>query len=210
MGFQDFTSTDVAVKKYNLILKTEKIADFDQIQPMSPNEALMRYLDFDLQYHPQTLSEYALCERIIYPILREAWISHSKLEVWSHIPIQVDSDLSGTPDYIVARKSPRGLTELEIPLLAIVEAKKENFATGWGQCLAAMVAAQKLNSGLEPLPVIYGLVTTGRIWEIGKLDGQIVTIHPLNLSLTQIELLLGALDYVFAECEAQLEKINLP
>ena len=208
MGFQDFTSTDVAVRKYDLVLKEEEMLDYKQIPGVSPNEVVMELLRFDLR---RTLSEYALCERIIYPLLREAWRKHpEKLEVWSHIPIQVDSDLSGTPDYIVARKSPRGLTELEIPLLAIVEAKKENFATGWGQCLAAMVAAQKLNSGLEPLPVIYGLVTTGRIWEIGKLDGQIVTIHPLNLSLTQIELLLGALDYVFAECEAQLEKIDLP
>jgi hypothetical protein len=37
----------------------------------------------------------------------------------------------------------------------------------------------------------------------------IVTIHPFNLSLTQIDLLLGVLDYLFAECEAQLEKIEI-
>ena len=72
-----------------------------------------------------------------------------------------------------------------------------------------MVAAQKLNSGIEPLPVIYGMVTTGRIWEIGKLENQIVMIHPFNLSLTQLDLLLGVLDYLFVECEAQLEKSRL-
>jgi len=86
--------------------------------------------------------------------LRETWKRHSQLEVWSHIPIQVDEVLSGVPDYLIARKSPRGFQHLEIPLLAIVEAKREDFITGWGQCLAAMVAAQKLNSGIEPSPVI--------------------------------------------------------
>jgi len=61
----------------------------------------------------------------------------------------------------------------------------------------------------EPLPVIYGMVTTGRIWELGKLENKVVTIHPFNLSLTQLNLLLGVLDYLFVECEAQLEKSRL-
>jgi len=209
MSFQDFVSTDVALEKYDLIRRDEKMIDYEQIQPISPSDVLMDSLEFDLKHHPQSLSEYALCERIIYPILREAWKRHSKLEVWSHIPIQVDEQLSGVPDYLIARKSPRGFQRLEMPLLVVVEAKREDFITGWGQCLAAMVAAQKLNSGIEPLPVIYGMVTTGRIWEIGKLENQVVTIHPFNLSLTQLNLLLGVLDYLFDECEAQLGKIEI-
>jgi hypothetical protein len=52
-------------------------------------------------------------------------------------------------------------------------------------------------------------VTTGRIWELGKLENKVVMIHPLNLSLTQLDLLLGVLDYIFVECEAQLEKIEI-
>jgi len=208
MSFQDFVSTDVALEKYALTRRDEEIVDYGQIQPILPSDVLMRSLKFDLQHHPQILSEYALCERIIYPILREVWMRHAKLEIWSHIPIQVDEDLSGVPDYLIARKSPRGFQRLEIPILAIVEAKREDFITGWGQCLAAMVAARKLNSELELLPIIYGMVTSGRIWEFGQLENQVVTIHPINLSLAQLELLLGVLDYLFAECEAQLEKIE--
>ena len=208
MGFQDFVSTDVALEKYDLIRRDEEIIDYNQIQPIPPGNGLVESLEFDLQYHPGILSKYALCERIIYPILREAWKRHPKLEVWSHIPIQVDEDLSGVPDYLIGRKSPRGFQRLEIPLLAIVEAKKEDYVTGWGQCLAAMVAAQKLNSDIEPLPIVYGMVTTGRGWEIGQLSDQTVTIQPFNLSFTQLSLLLGVLDHVFAECEAQLDKID--
>ena len=208
MSFQDFASTDDVLEKYDLIMRDETFVDYKQIQPISPSEILMHNLEFDLQHH-RSLSEYALCERIIYPVLREPWMRHSKLIVWSHTSIHADEELSGVPDYLIARKSPRGFQRIEFPLLAVIEAKKENFVSGWGQCLAVMVAAQKLNGGIKPLPVIYGLVTTGRIWEIGKLDGQIATIQPINLSLAQLDLLLGVLDYLFAQCEAQLENMGL-
>ena len=193
MSFQAFASTDDVIKKYDLIRRDEEFVDYHKIQPISPSEILVGSLEFDLQHHPQILSEYALCERLIYPILREPWMRHSKLEVWSHVSIEADEELSGVPDYLVGRKSPIGLQQLEFPLLGVVEAKKENFVSGWGQCLATMVAAQKLNGGIDPPPVIYGLVTTGRIWEIGKLDRQIATIQPINLSLAQLDLLLGVL-----------------
>ena len=67
------------------------------------------------------------------------------------------SDLSGTPDYIIAAKSPLGKTELETPLVVVAEAKKNDFEQGWGQCLAELVAAQRLNR--DPLFPVYGIVT---------------------------------------------------
>ncbi len=62
----------------------------------------------------------------------------------------------------MAKKSEQGLSEIVFPLLAVVEAKQEDFVKGWGQCLAEMVAAQKLNAGVTPQPTIYGIVTTGK------------------------------------------------
>jgi len=81
MSFQDFVSTDVALEKYDLTRMDEEIVDYNQIQPILPSDILTRSLEFDLKHHPQILSEHALCERIIYPILREIWKRHSKLEV---------------------------------------------------------------------------------------------------------------------------------
>jgi len=72
MSFQDFVSTDVALGKYDLIRKDEEIVDYAGIQPILPSDSLMDSLEFDLKHHPQILSKHALCEQIIYPILREA------------------------------------------------------------------------------------------------------------------------------------------
>jgi hypothetical protein len=209
MSFQDFTSVNVALKKYNLFLHSEETIDYSQIPPIPLNEVLMELIKFDLKHQCGIVSEHALCESLIYPLLREAWRRHPNLHVWSHIPIYVDDDLTGVPDYLVARESPQGLAELNVPLLIVIEAKREDFVVGWGQCLAAMVAAQKLNMEITPLPIIYGIVTTGRLWEFAQLDNRDFTMHPFGLSLAQVDVLLGVLDYIFAECEVQLAKISI-
>ena len=43
-----------------------------------------------------------------------------------------------------------------------MEAKQNNFTEGWGQCLAELVAAQKLNKNNQ-IP-IHGIVTDGELW----------------------------------------------
>ena len=65
MSFQDFVSTDVALEKYALTRRDEEIVDYGQIQPILPSDVLMRSLKFDLQHHPQILSEYALWLRAV-------------------------------------------------------------------------------------------------------------------------------------------------
>lgn len=207
MSFQDFTSINMVAKKYDLILSREKLFDYTQIPAIQPPEALRRILEFELAHQPRSAIEYALCESLIYPLIRETWMHYPGLQVWSHVSIQVDEDLTGIPDYLVAKKSPQGLEEVEMPLLVVFEAKREDFVAGWGQCLAGMVAAQKLNANLVPAPTIYGIVTTGLVWEFGLLAGNQFKAHLFNLSLTQTELLLALLSHIFAQCEAQLTKI---
>ena len=56
--------------------------------------------------------------------------------------------------------------------------------------------------------MIYGIVTTGKTWEIGKLEGSRVTIDPKSFAITPIDLLLGVLDFIFSECEAQIKKME--
>jgi len=209
MSFQKFTSPDSVAKKYQLILRQEEPFDYERISTIQPDIRLKQVLDFEIRHQPRNLSEHALCESLIYPLLREIWMRHPCLQVWSHVPIQADEELTGIPDYLIAGKSPQGLGEIEIPLLSVIEAKKENFSEGWGQCLAGMVAAQKLNAGLTLLPTIYGIVTTGKTWEFGQLSESEVKIHPFGLSLRQTALSLGVLDYVFSCCEAQLEACTM-
>jgi hypothetical protein len=53
------------------------------------------------------------------------------------------------------------------PLLIVIEAKEDDFSKGWGQCLAAMVAAQRINHNLDL--GIFGIVTNGETWQFGRL-----------------------------------------
>ena len=66
-------------------------------------------------------SEYAICENIISPILTEVWRDYiPDFLIWSHQPLNYDENLSGVPDYVVARRSLRGKVILEKPYVILV------------------------------------------------------------------------------------------
>ena len=109
--------------------------------------------------------------------------------------------LVGTPDYFIAKRSELGKTVLGKPLLLMVEAQKNNFDEGWAQCLAEMIAAQKLNT--QDL-TIYGLVTDGQVWQFGKLAQDVYTYNEQFFTLNNLAELLGALDYVQEKMAEQI------
>jgi hypothetical protein len=148
-------------------------------------------------------SEYAICENIISPILTEVWRSYmQQFLVWSHQPLNYDENLSGVPDYVVAQRSSRGKVMLEKPYIILVEAKKDNFEEGWGQCLAEMLAAQKINDDLTKK--LFGVVSNGKLWEFGVLEAEIFTKNRKYYVLENLVELMGAVNFLFAESAAQL------
>ena len=166
-------------------------------------------LAFTIDEMPFRSSESAACESLIFPLLREVWKPHrGHLTLWSHRPIAFDDDLCGTPDYIVARRSPLGAMIFDLPYLLVVEAKKDDFERGWGQCLAAMVAARNLND--SPDPTLYGIATTGRGWEFGRLEGDEFTQDPRLFSLSDLDDLAGALHFVMTRCREQVTRQPIP
>jgi len=66
-----------------------------------------------------------------------------------------------------------------------------------------MLACQKTNQN-DNL-TIYGIVSTGMIWEFGKLYQDTFIKHPFSYSIAEPHKVLGNLNYVFAECEKQIE-----
>lgn len=148
-------------------------------------------------------SEYAICENIIYPVLVEIWRKYSEnFLIWSHQPLNYDENLSGIPDYIIARRSPKGKVILDKPYLILVEAKKDNFEEGWGQCLAELIAAQKLNGNTDNR--LFGIVSNGKLWEFGQLEGTIFTKNIRYYVLENLENLMAAINFIFAESAAQI------
>ena len=78
----------------------------------------------------------------------------------------------------------------------MVEAKKQDLETGWGQCIAQMFGARLFNQqhGKE-LEVVFGCVTTGDDWQILRLQGSVVTFDNTIYYLSQ----LGKILRVFRE-----------
>jgi hypothetical protein len=151
-------------------------------------------------------SEYAICENIISPILTEVWLAHTQnFLIWSHQPLNYDENLSGVPDYIIARRSPRGKVILEQPYMILVEAKKDNFEEGWGQCLAEMIAAQKIDGDRSRKK--FGVVSNGKLWEFGVLEEEMFTKNRRYYGLENIEDLIGAVNFLFIESAAQLRDL---
>lgn len=121
-------------------------------------------------------TEKASSELIIINILLEL---KKKLNIsfFSGIDFNVDKEkgLNGYCDFILS-KSPEQLF-LDVPVIAVVEAKNERIVSGLGQCIAEMIAAKIYNQREgRVMSSIYGAVTTGHAWKFLKLQEQIVYI----------------------------------
>ncbi|NJL63407.1 MAG: hypothetical protein HC903_18210 [Methylacidiphilales bacterium] len=151
-------------------------------------------------------SEFAICENLIYPILKEVWKHYTtKFTLWSHQSFNYDEKLSGFPEYILAKRSPLGKVVFDKPYFILVEAKQDNFEAGWAQCLAEMVAAQKLNG--EFSVTIFGIVSNGKIWQFGKLEGDKFTANINIYTIQNLDQIFTAVNYIFQQCELQLNNL---
>ena len=150
-------------------------------------------------------SEFAICENLIYPVLKEVWKCYrSKFLLWSHESLTYDQNLAGFPEYILAKRSPLGKVVFDKPYFLLVEAKQDKFEEGWGQCLAEMIAAQRLNGELQI--TIYGIVSNGSLWQFGKLEADLFTKTIVPYTIYELDKLFAAVNYIFRQCELQLDE----
>ena len=200
MAFTNYKNIADVLKSFPLSYQEQ---DFIQKIEFECDEYFVSRLNTVIQEGIVFNSEYAICENIISPILTEVWRGYiQSFLIWSHQPLNYDENLSGVPDYVVAQRSPRGKVVLEKPYVIVVEAKKDNFEEGWGQCLAEMLAAQKLNN--DPSKKLFGMVSNGKLWEFGVLQEEMFTKNRKYYVLENLEELMGAVNFLFAESLAQL------
>ena len=98
-------------------------------------------------------TEKARSELIIAPILMEAIrLARPPVSLFSGAAFDVDKEqgLNGACDYLITRSAERFF--ISQPLIAVVEAKKEDIVGGLGQCVAAMVAARIFNEREKEWP----------------------------------------------------------
>ena len=193
MAFSDFKTISEVQEKFSIKYASN---DFFGVEAKDPSEQFLKELEFSQQHIDFFTSDGSRCEVVIFPILREIYKDYAEnYGLWVKKSIAYDETLNGTPDYLIATKSELGITVVGMPLIMMVEAKKNDFEQGWGQCLAELVAAQKINDDTT-FPV-HGIVTDGILWQFGRLVGNVFTRNRSNFSLDNLPSLFGAVDSVF-------------
>ena len=152
---------------------------------------LQRHFDLRSCEESKKLLIDAFCE--------EALESFPRLKIWKGANLESDTTV-GVADYLVAEH--RGY--LESPFLCVVEAKKDDFEQGLAQCLVEMQACQWSNQQLGQNIDVLGIVTNGQGWVFYKLDTTGTVQETLPYALLSRESILGALHYIFGECNKNL------
>jgi hypothetical protein len=203
MAFTDFKSLEQALVAFEIRLEKKSI--LSENQSAAPSQTLIDDINFALTETAYNASEEAICESIIYPILREVWKPfRNELSLFSHKSINAGNLLVGTPDYLVAKRSPLGNVVLDTPLLITVEAKRDDFENAWGQCLAQMQAITEINTAKGLHIPVYGIVSNGLSWQIAKLYENILTQNTDIYTLTDLKKLYAVIVGLLNNCASSL------
>jgi hypothetical protein len=195
MSYSSFSIEEVEIK---FDLNINSAIFLPEVKLISPSSGLAQSLERGLRLVKRSVSEKAKSEFIIAPLLLELEsLLIDKISVFSGDDFTVDRELglNGICDFLISRFPAQFV--IKAPVIAIVEAKKGVLKDGWGQCIAELVAAQKFNhSRGQNVPVIYGIVTSGILWQFMKLEDRTVTVEPDEYPLQPIDRILGILHWL--------------
>jgi hypothetical protein len=197
MAFTSYTCIDDVIRKHRIRWVSGSVVDLATDAPPF-SDYFRSELAFNQKAFPLR-SQQAAREQLLFPIIREVWRMYSdNLSLFSHKDQIFDVDYNEIPDHFVCRQSEFGPFYPTPPYLIVIEAKLDDFAKAWGQCLAAMLAAQHLNGG--PALPVYGIATNGKSWEFGALIGLTFTQDPGAFALNNLDTLGQVLHAVFRAC----------
>lgn len=204
MASKKFKQIDEVVNHFEISF--QKVNFLDNIAFASVPTFLKAEIEYVRQNIPYKVSEAAIRENILYPILKEIFKKHDDtLMLWANKSIAYNKELSGMPDYIIAKQSERGKIIFGKPILAVVEAKKDDFESGWAQCLLEMVTIQKINNNNNV--TVYGIVTNGDNWEFGQLENKLFSMNWEFCTVLQLERLYAVLSHFFYLCRENALKL---
>jgi hypothetical protein len=194
MSYKDFTLEKVR-KQFGLAIESNQELFARVSQPVPMEKEFSAYLNYSVPLALSINTEKARSEMVIAPMLVELKrLRHDQISLFSGVEFSVDpaQDLVGFCDFIVSLS--RQQLYISAPAVIIFEAKNENIKGGLGQCLAAMVAARLFNEQEgQPLPQIYGAVTTGNQWKFLRLSGQTAYIDLRDYYIDQLDIIMGIL-----------------
>ena len=193
MPYSKFT-LDELKQKFNIILTGNK-GKFNNLPEVAPSQFILEALEEYLPLAVAIGSEKARSELIVAPIL-VAIKKHlnKQISLFSGIEFNVDIELglNGFCDFIISNSTQQLF--IESPVIALVEAKNDNLKSGLAQCMAEMVAAQIFNQRQDnEVSKIYGVITTGTVWQFLELEGEAVVLDLQEYSVENLPKILGIL-----------------
>ena len=185
---------DELQQKFNIILTGNK-GKFNNLPEVAPSQFILEALEEYLPLAVAIGSEKARSELIVAPIL-VAIKKHlnKQISLFSGIEFNVDIELglNGFCDFIISNSTQQFF--IESPVIALVEAKNDNLKSGLAQCMAEMVAAQIFNQRQDnEVSKIYGVITTGTVWQFLELEGEAVVLDLQEYSVENLPKILGIL-----------------
>ena len=197
MPYSKFKSLDEIKENFNI--KISDRADlFSGVEEIKPNKLLYEILGYNTRLALAIHTEKARSELIVMPILVEVIKTlEPDISLFSGITFDVDEEkgLNGICDFIISKSSEQ--TTVNAPIVAMVEAKDNNVKEGLPQCSSEMVAAKIFNDKKKNgLKVVYGVVTTGEIWQFLKLENNTLFIDSCHYYIKEINKILGILIYM--------------
>lgn len=189
MPYSNFTLETIE-ENFGVTNKFSKL--FPSISTQEPSSLLKETLQ-ETSNLLSLSSEKEKSEAIIFPIIFEMKRKNpKKISIFSGRRLDVDSTkgLVGECDFIISNKP--NLFDIGSPVIAVIEAKKDDFSQGIAQCIAQMIGSRVFNEKKDtPVDVLYGCVTNAREWQFLSLESNIVTVDSDIYYLNQIPEILG-------------------
>jgi hypothetical protein len=197
MAYNTFT-LELAKNQFSLTIINERFCNSLPIAEPQPEFTIV--FNHLLELAEGARTEKAKSELLVTPILAQATkLSGGTVKLFSGEEFNVDQEkgLNGFCDFLFSRSA--NPYTIDAPVFMLVEAKRGEIEFGLGQCVAEMIAAQIYNQTQgQIIPIIYGCVTSGRLWQFLKLEGDKVTIDPDNYPLMPIHKVLGILKSILS------------
>lgn len=168
-------------------------------QPVLPSESLLVSLRRAERQITTGSNEWE--QRLFMELIFLEALEQHNIRMWQEKPLDAgEPPFRGKVDFAFTPYQARFV----MPYIVVAEAKKDDFEQGWGQCLIALKTAHILNTQQGKSFDLFGIVSSGRIWEFGRYAANNQFLRSDAYSLGQLPAILGILAVIFSECEEMM------
>jgi hypothetical protein len=194
MPYTNFTLDDLE-EKFGVTNRDAQL--FDIVESLQPSDWLIETLKRTRLISKRT--EKSKSELILAPILVELIEqTNNYFAIYSGEVLKADikNGLNGECDFLLSKNT--GSHSISLPILSVVEAKKDDMDLGIAQCAAQMVGVNIYNINKnKPVTVIYGCATNADNWHFLKLEDNKLWIDTTRYYFADLPKILGVFNQIF-------------